>query len=61
MRYRSISGVNESRLVGTEVKEMLLHEFFLYDNRTYDDSQAINLMNVSYTSKMNKFLGSYGK
>ena len=60
MRYRSISGVNESRVVESEVKEMLLHEFYMGDNKTYDYSQAINLMNVSYTSKMNKFVGSYG-
>ena len=47
----------------SEVKEMLIHDFYLKDTDATDNwdlKQNINMMNVSYSSMMNRWLGSFG-
>lgn len=63
MRYQSVLGTNDDRLIEISASEMLVHEFYLKETDgkdSWDLMQTINLMNVSYTAKMDKFLGSYG-
>ena len=63
MRYVSFSGINKEREVEKINSEKLLHEFYLKDtdgSNNWELSQSINMMNVSYTAKMDKFSGSYG-
>ena len=62
MRYQSIKGIDENQTVALTVTEQLVHEFYLAheSHETIEESQIINMMNVNFTAKMDKFLGKYG-
>ena len=63
MRYESVVGIGNDEKVKLNVNEMLLNEFPIQDLSSpfsKQVSQILNMKNVSYTARMDQFLGAYG-